>query len=58
VKNSQAFKKEHKKVIQKKGRLYAKIKINENLKDFINSWLKKNHEKTKDMGISNIQIFD
>jgi len=58
IKNSQAFRKEHKKVLKKNGRLYIKYKMSETLNEFIKNWLKKNQEKIKDMSISNVKILE
>jgi len=43
-KNLEKFKKKHKKTFIKKGKIYAKEKITESLKDFLQGW-KVNHKK-------------
>jgi tRNA nucleotidyltransferase (CCA-adding enzyme) len=58
IKNVDKFKKEHKKTIEKKGRLYAIEKINMNLKEFIKKWKIKNSRKIKEMSINDITIID
>jgi len=53
-KNSQNFKKEHKNVYEKGKRLYAKEKIDFNLKEFIVRWKVKNARIIKEMYIGNL----
>jgi tRNA nucleotidyltransferase (CCA-adding enzyme) len=55
-KNITRFKKKHKKVFEKKGKIYAKEKIDINIKEFIKEWKIKNKKKIKEMSINNIQI--
>jgi hypothetical protein len=56
IKNVKKFKKEHKKVMSKKDRLYAVEKMNLGIKEFIKKWEVKNSGKIKDMSISGIRI--
>jgi len=56
--NSNKFRRKHKKVFEKKGRLYAKEKINFNLRDFLNKWKIKNKKHMKDMNIFELKIKD
>lgn len=51
-----AFKKRHKNTIAKKERVYAKDKINFDIKKFISDWKAKNHQKMSDMSISGLRI--
>ena len=51
-KHAKRFRMKHKKVSVKKGRLYAKIKTEKNLKKFLTGWKKKNGKVMKDMGIN------
>ena len=53
--NSKKFKKEHKKVFEKKGRLYAKRKINFELDEFMQKWKKKNARIIKEMYITDLK---
>ncbi|MFZ1971001.1 MAG: hypothetical protein WAU65_02375 [Candidatus Nanoarchaeia archaeon] len=49
------FRKKHKNAFVKSRRLYAKNKINFNLKDFMTNWRKKNSKIIEDMYITNLQ---
>jgi len=53
--NSKKFRKEHKKVFDKKGRLYAKSEINFKLDEFIQKWKKKNARIIKEMYITDFR---
>ncbi|MBS3076333.1 nucleotidyltransferase domain-containing protein [Candidatus Pacearchaeota archaeon] len=55
-KNVQKFKKEHKKTFEKKGKLYAKEKIDFGLEDFIKSWKRKNGKRMNEMYIESLEI--
>lgn len=55
-KNLARFKKEHKKVLVKKGRVFAKEKIDFSLKEFISKWKLKHKKKMKDMSIEELKI--
>mgnify|MGYP001423331277 CR=1 FL=1 len=55
-KNSTKFRKKHKKVFEKRNRLYAKEKINFNLKEFLNKWKKENKLCMKDMNILKLEV--
>lgn len=55
-KNCLKFKKEHKEVYEKDNRLYAKIKINSNLKEFFNKWKIKNARIIKEMYIEDLKL--
>lgn len=56
AKNVSKFKKSHKNVYEKKGKLYAKEKVSFSLKEFINKWKTKNKKKLKEMSISEVKI--
>ena len=56
LKNVQAFKKEHKKTFVKKGKLYAKKKINFGLNKFLIDWIKKRLKRMKEMNITSMKI--
>jgi len=59
MKNVKAFKKKHlKKTFEKKGRVYAKEKINFNIKKFIETWKKENKKRIKEMYISGLEIVE
>jgi hypothetical protein len=51
-KNVSKFKRKHKKTFNKSGRVYAKEKINFNIKSFLKSWENKNKKTMKEMSIS------
>ena len=55
-KNISAFKKKHKNTFIKSKRIYAKEKIRFNLKDFIESWKKKNKKKVKEMYVKGFEV--
>jgi len=55
-KNLQKFKRKHKKTFTKKGRIYAREKINFTLKDFLRKWVNKNKKRMKEMSIKNIEL--
>ena len=57
-KSSKEFKKEHKNVFEKKGRFYAREKINFNLKEFIEKWKKKNTKQINEMKIEEVKIIN
>ncbi len=50
------FKKKNKHTFVKGGRIYSKIKIEDNLKDFIQNWAKKYSKTVKEMDITNLKI--
>ena len=54
--NSDAFKKAHKNYFIKKGTLYAKQKVNFNLKDFFEKWKEKNKKIVNDMSITGMKL--
>ena len=55
-KHALAFKKSNKKVIERKGILYAVINTNISLKDFAKKWAKDNSRKIKEMDVKNVRI--
>jgi tRNA nucleotidyltransferase (CCA-adding enzyme) len=55
-KNTDNFKREHKSTFVKNGRIYARKKINFNIKEFIKKWKDKNSKKMDDMSITNLKI--
>jgi tRNA nucleotidyltransferase (CCA-adding enzyme) len=50
-KNVAKFKKKHKKVFMKNGKVYSKDKIDFEIKEFIKKWKLKNRKKMTDMGV-------
>ena len=54
--NVKEFRKKHKIVFTKNGRIYAREKIKENLREFLRSWKRKYEGKIKEMGISEMKI--
>jgi len=55
-KNIKMFKKKHKHTFEKKSRIYAREKINFNIKKFIDKWKIKNKRKIKEMSIRGLNI--
>lgn len=55
-KNVAKFKKMHKTIFSKKGRLYAEEKITKNVDEFVKDWKSKNCEKIREMGIVGMKI--
>ncbi len=55
-KHCEAFRKEHKNIFEKNGRLYATEKINKSAKKFIEDYTKGNEKKINEMGIIGIEI--
>ena len=56
IENNKAFKKEHKKTFIKNKRIYAKEKINYNLKEFMLNWKNKYNKKLQEMSILDLKI--
>jgi tRNA nucleotidyltransferase (CCA-adding enzyme) len=54
--NCKQFRKEHSGVIEKKGKLYFREKINFGLKEFLKKWKNRNSNKIKEMYIQEIRI--
>lgn len=50
------FKKVHKQTFIKSGKVYAKNKINFDVKQFLEGWINKNKKKIKDMSIDSIKF--
>lgn len=57
-KNVKRFKKKHKNYFTKKGRIYAKEKVDSSINKFIESWKKENKKKIKDMNITGLRIIE
>jgi tRNA nucleotidyltransferase (CCA-adding enzyme) len=57
-KNLVNFKKKHKNAFEKNKRIWAKEKINFDLKDFIKKWKIKNKKKIKEMSIEELMVVD
>ncbi|MFH1801353.1 MAG: nucleotidyltransferase domain-containing protein [archaeon] len=55
LKNVSSFRKKHKNTFEKKGRIYAKEKINFSLEKFFNSMKKKDKKRIKEMYISDLK---
>jgi len=51
-----AFKQKHRKTFTKKGRIYSKLKLKENVKDFLKGWKKKNGKRMREMSIKGFEI--
>lgn len=54
--NIKKFKSRHKNIIIKNKKLYAKEKINFSLREFMNSWIKKNKDRIKEMAVDELKI--
>lgn len=52
------FQKRHKNIFVKKGKVYARERINLSFKDFIKNWKKTNSHKLGDMHIESLEILD
>ena len=57
-KHIKRFKEKHKNCFTKKGRIYAKDKIDFNIKEFIKNWKRKNKKIMKEMSIIGLEIID
>lgn len=55
-KNLKKFKKEHKKTFEKKGKIYAKEKIDFDFIEFLKKWEIKNKQVMKDMSIDSLNL--
>ena len=55
-KNCEEFKKEHKTVYEKSGRLYAKESMNNTLKEFLEKWKTKNRKIIQEMYITELNF--
>jgi len=56
INNVKKFKKEHSKAFIKNHRVYAKKKINFDIKEFIGKWKVKNNKRIKEMGIVGLDV--
>ncbi len=56
IKNVKEFEKKHKDYFIKKERIYAKKDFKENIKNFLESWKKKNKNKIKEMYVQELNI--
>jgi len=54
--NVRIFKKHHRNTFVKKNRIYAREKIEKDIKEFIEDWKSKNSDKMKAMHITNLEI--
>ena len=54
--NADRFRQAHQHVSIKNSRLYAKIKVNQNLKEFLKNWILKNKKRMQEMSVSEIKI--
>lgn len=55
-KNVSVFKRKHKKTFVKKGKIYARDKVNIDLKKFISDWKKNNKKRMKEMSIASLKV--
>jgi len=55
-KHIRAFKREHDKIYEKFGNLYAPFKVDFTGKEFVKGWVKKHKKQMKDMGIIELKI--
>lgn len=58
IENAKKFKQKHKKVFIKNKMLFAKEKINFNLREFIQNWIKKNSRVINEMSIVKLEIVE
>ena len=54
--HAQAFKKAHKNVFEKSGRLYSELKIDFSAKQFVQKFIKEEQDKIKEMGITSLTV--
>src|SRR3989344_743527 len=54
--HAQAFKKAHKNVFEKSGRLYSELKIDFSAKQFVQKFIKEEKDKIKEMGITSLTV--
>jgi tRNA nucleotidyltransferase (CCA-adding enzyme) len=54
--NFEKFKKKHKNIFEKSGKIYSKKKVDFKIKEFIEKWKNKNRERMKDMYIEKLEI--
>ena len=54
--NIREFRKKHKNIFYKSGKVYAREKINFSLKEFLINWEKKNRKQMMEMGVSELKI--
>jgi len=57
-KNVALFENRHKNTFVKKGKIFAREKIEENVVDFIEEWKIKNQEKIREMGITELNVIN
>ncbi|MEK6926516.1 MAG: nucleotidyltransferase domain-containing protein [Nanoarchaeota archaeon] len=57
-KNLIRFRKKHKTIFTKKNRMYAKEKVRQSIKEFLDDWKKKNHKKMTEMYIKELRVVD
>ncbi len=57
-KNVGMFKKKHRHTFIKSKRIYAKEKINFNVKGFIEKWKVKNKKKIREMGVKKLRVIE
>lgn len=55
-KNVNSFRKMHKHTFTKNGRIYAREKMTQSLKEFLNRWAEKNKKQVSDMSIKELRI--
>jgi len=56
LKNVSKFKKEHKNIFEKKGKMFAHEKINFSGREFFNKWKLKNKKKIKEMNVGGLKF--
>jgi tRNA CCA-adding enzyme len=56
IENAKSFRKKHTDTFEKKGKIYAKKKIDFSLKNFIDAWKYKNKKKIKEMCVGGLKV--
>jgi tRNA nucleotidyltransferase (CCA-adding enzyme) len=56
--NANTFRKKHKQIFIKNGRLYSRMKVNFSLRSFLASWVSRNIKKIKEMSVSGFDVLD
>ena len=54
--NVKDFKKKHKNIFYKSGKIYAREKVNFSLKEFLKNWEKKNRKQIREMSVTEMKI--
>ena len=56
LKNRTKFKKKHKTYFTKKGKIYSKYVVKFSLKEFVESWKKRNKKRMREMYVKGLRV--